>query len=92
LGANGRGNSLKLKKELLSELELLEVLEEDNIISGDQYARKGNIQANLMKSMRRKKLIGLVDQVRSGCWKGIIILLTFIEFLMAEKEKIQCTL
>jgi hypothetical protein len=32
--------ALKKKKELLSELEFREVLEEDNILSGDQYARK----------------------------------------------------
>jgi hypothetical protein len=48
-GANVRGDSIKRKKELLSELEFLEVLEEDNILSGDQYARKGTIQDNLMK-------------------------------------------
>jgi hypothetical protein len=48
-GANVRGDSLKRKKELLSELEFLEVLEEDNILFGDQYATKGTIQANLMQ-------------------------------------------
>jgi hypothetical protein len=48
-GANIRGDSIKRKKKLLSELEFLEVLEEDNILTGDQYARKGTIQATLMQ-------------------------------------------
>jgi mannosylglycoprotein endo-beta-mannosidase len=44
-----RGDSIKKKKELLNELEILEILEEDNILNGDQYARKGVIQATLMQ-------------------------------------------
>jgi hypothetical protein len=48
-GANIRGDSIKKKKELLNELEILEILEEDNILTGDQYARKGLIQAILMQ-------------------------------------------
>jgi hypothetical protein len=48
-GANVRGDSIKRKKELLSELEFLEMVEEDNILTGDQYARKGLIQATLMQ-------------------------------------------
>jgi hypothetical protein len=42
-GANVRGESLKLKKELLSELENLEKLEEDNILPGPLFAKKGEI-------------------------------------------------
>jgi hypothetical protein len=42
-GANVRGESLKLKKELLNELENLEALEEDNILPGPLFARKGEI-------------------------------------------------
>jgi hypothetical protein len=34
---------LKLKKELLSELENLEALEKDNILSGPLFTRKGKI-------------------------------------------------
>jgi hypothetical protein len=39
--ANVRGDSLKLKKELLGELESLEALEEDNVLRGPLFARKG---------------------------------------------------
>jgi hypothetical protein len=67
-GANLRGDSIKRKKELLSELELLEVLEEDNILTCDQYARKGFIELlPSCKSMRKKRLFGLRDQVKNGC-------------------------
>jgi hypothetical protein len=40
----GRGlilEVLRKKKELMGELAILELMEEDNILSGDQYAKKG---------------------------------------------------
>jgi hypothetical protein len=55
-GANVRGESLKLKKELSSELENLEALEEDNILSGPLFARKGEIQFKLMKIYEEEEL------------------------------------
>jgi hypothetical protein len=55
-GANVRGESLKLKKELLSELENLEALEKDNILSGPLFARKGEIQFKLMKIHEEEEL------------------------------------
>jgi mannosylglycoprotein endo-beta-mannosidase len=48
--------SLKLKKELLSELENLENLEEDNILSGPLFARKGEIQFKLMQIYEEEEL------------------------------------
>jgi hypothetical protein len=55
-GANVKGDSLKLKKELLCELENSEVMEEDNVVSGAKYARKGDIQASLMKLYEKEEL------------------------------------
>jgi hypothetical protein len=52
---------LKLKKELLCELENLEALEEENVLPGPLFARKGEIQYKLMKFMRKRKYTGLVD-------------------------------
>jgi hypothetical protein len=39
---------LKLKKELLCELENLEAFEEENVLPGPLFARKGEIQYKLM--------------------------------------------
>jgi hypothetical protein len=91
-GANARGDSLKLKKELLCELENLEALEEENVLPGPLFARKGEIQYKLMKFMRKRKCTGLVDLMRSGYWKETIIRPTFIEWQMGEKGKILCIL
>jgi hypothetical protein len=55
-GENVRGESLKLKKELLGELENLEALEEDNILSGPLFARKGEIQFKLMQIYEEEEL------------------------------------
>jgi hypothetical protein len=55
-GPNVRGGSLKLKKELLSELENLEKLEEDNILPGPLFARKGEIQFKLMQIYEEEEL------------------------------------
>jgi hypothetical protein len=55
-GANVRGESLKIKRDLLSELENLENLEEDNVLPGPLFARKGEIQFKLMKIYEEEEL------------------------------------
>jgi hypothetical protein len=55
-GGNLRGESLKLKKELLSELENLEALEEDNTLPGPLFARKEEIQFIPMKIYEEEEL------------------------------------
>jgi hypothetical protein len=55
-GANVRGDSLRLKRELLCELENLEALEEDNVLPGPLFARKGEIQYKLMKIYEEEEL------------------------------------
>jgi hypothetical protein len=54
--ANVRGDSLKLKKELLCELENLEALEEENVLPGPLFARKGEIQYKLMKIYEEEEM------------------------------------
>jgi hypothetical protein len=44
-----RGDSLRNKKELIVEVENPESLEEDNILTSEQYAKKGEVQSSLMK-------------------------------------------
>jgi hypothetical protein len=48
-GANLRGDAIKIKKELMADLDCLEILEDSSTLSEEQYARKGLIQLNLMK-------------------------------------------
>jgi hypothetical protein len=55
-GANVRGESLKIKRDLLSELEKLENLEEDNVLPGPLFTRKGEIQFKLMKIYEEEEL------------------------------------
>lgn len=47
---NVRGDTIEKKKELLAELEQLEALEENQILSGTQYVRKGFVQSFVMKT------------------------------------------
>jgi hypothetical protein len=76
-----------VKKKLLSELENLENLEEDSILPGPLFARKGEISLNSCKSMRKRNCTGSVGQVRNGYWKVITTLLIFIVWLMGGEEK-----
>jgi hypothetical protein len=55
-GANVRGDSLRVKKDLLCELENLEALEEENVLPGPLFARKGEIQYKLMKIYEEEKI------------------------------------
>jgi hypothetical protein len=76
MGANLRGESLKRKKELFCELEILENLEEENIFTGDQYARKGEIQSLLMKIYEEEEAYWFCRPSENGYWREIISHLT----------------
>jgi hypothetical protein len=76
----------------LNELELLEILEEDNILTGDQYTRKGLIQATLMQIYEEEEAFWFEISSKKWFLEGDNNTAFFIEFLMEGKGKVLCIL
>ena len=55
-GVDIRGNSIKLKKELVAELEQLEQFEEIQVLSPSRCEKKGHIQSQLMKIYEEEEM------------------------------------
>jgi hypothetical protein len=86
-----KGDSIKRKKELLNELEILEILEEDNILTGDQYARKGVIQAALMQIYEEEEAFWFERSSKKWLLEGDKNTAYFHRIANGRKEKIPCT-
>jgi hypothetical protein len=86
-GINIKGKMKKYRKSLLEEIDYLESLEETNSLSGDQYARKGTVQLNLMNSFRQEEKYWFDRSSEKWLLQRITTLPFFIEFANGRLRK-----
>jgi hypothetical protein len=78
-GISLRGSQTRNKKDILLCLQDLEILEKNKTLNEEELALGASLQKELLQIYEADEIFGLVNQLKIGFYKEIIILSSSIE-------------